>query len=50
MKIENKTQWFFPVKMKSVNTNARPNIKKQFFEGNIIFELEILLKFFRFKN
>jgi hypothetical protein len=50
MKVENKPFWIFPVKMKTVDPDTGLNIKKIFFERDIILELEILFQFFRLKD
>ena len=50
MKIQDKTSRFFPVKMQSIDTNPRLNIKKIFFEGDVISEFEILPQLFRLEN
>ena len=50
MKIEDQAMWLVNGEMKPVYPNTRLYIKKQFFEGSVIFVNEILFQFFRLKD
>ena len=50
VEIKDQAGGLFPVKMQPIDPDTGFNIKKIFFERNIIFELEILFELFRVEN